>query len=193
MVWAKLDDGFFDHPKARAAGKDGRELFLAGLCHAARNLTDGFLATADLPLLAAKAEVNGPKVARLLVEIDWWHDAEGGWEIHDFLERNPPKEKVEAERAKARDRMNRARRSPRTSGEHRANGDGSSGDVRSTPTRPDPPPREGRVGGTPPDDPPRCSAVDCDDGWLPDPNNPRNVLPCPTCRPHLATEPRRTA
>lgn len=98
MTWAKLDDGFFDHPKARAAGKDGRELFLAALCHSARNLTDGFIATTDLPLLAAKAEVNGPRTARRLVDAGWWEAVEGGWLIHDFLIYNPSSEKIRAER-----------------------------------------------------------------------------------------------
>ena len=33
MPWVKLDDHFFRHPKVIAAGRDARDLFLAGLCY----------------------------------------------------------------------------------------------------------------------------------------------------------------
>lgn len=109
MTWAKLDDGFFDHPKARAAGKDGRELFLAALCHAARNLTDGWIAETDLPLLAAKAEVAGQRTARRLVEVGWWHQVDGGWVIHDYHAFNPRRADVEARRDAERRKKARQR------------------------------------------------------------------------------------
>lgn len=97
MVWVKLDDEFFDHPKNRAVGKDGRELLVASLCHANRHGTDGLIADHDLPLLAAKAEVRPKPTARLLVEHQRWHRAghdcsscppcpDGHYLIHDYEE-----------------------------------------------------------------------------------------------------------
>lgn len=110
MGWVKLDDGFYDHPKARVVGKDGRELYGVSLCHAARYDTNGEVFAADLPLLAAKAEVDVDAVAPLLVAVGLWHDGthecakcpqptrEGSYIIHKYLERNPSAEEAEARR-----------------------------------------------------------------------------------------------
>ena len=100
MSWAKLDDGFFRHPKARAAGKDGRALFIAGLCWAASHLTDGFIAETDLGLIAAEAEVRPAPTARRLVEVGLWEPVDGGWVIHDYLDYNPSAEAVREKRRK---------------------------------------------------------------------------------------------
>lgn len=100
MSWAKLDDGFFRHPKARAAGKDGRALFVAGLCWAASHLTDGFIAETDLGLIAAEAEVRPAPTARRLVEVGLWEPVDGGWAIHDYLDYNPSAEAVREKRRK---------------------------------------------------------------------------------------------
>ena len=97
MTWAKLDDGFFDHPKARAAGKDGRSLFLASLCHCAHNLTDGLVQPHDLPLLAVEAGVKAT-VARKLVEVGLWREVPEGWLIRDFLQYNPSSGEVRQQR-----------------------------------------------------------------------------------------------
>ena len=100
MTWAKLDDGFLDHPKARAAGKDGRALFVASLVFAAQQLTDGFVALDALPLIAAKAEVRPNITAQRLVRIGLWETGDGGWWIHDWKDFNPTAEQVIAIREK---------------------------------------------------------------------------------------------
>jgi hypothetical protein len=92
MTWAKLDDGFYRHPKSRAAGKDGRALFVASLCWAASHLTDGFIATHDLGLIAAEAEVKPRPTANRLVQVGMWEPVDGGWQIHDYLDFNPTAE-----------------------------------------------------------------------------------------------------
>lgn len=98
MTWVKIDDQWPNHPKARAAGKNGRELAIASWCWSAANLTDGFIATHDLPLLAAQAEVPARPTARRLVEVGLWEEVEGGWLVHDYLDRNPTADKVLATR-----------------------------------------------------------------------------------------------
>lgn len=108
MGWAKLDDGFFRSRKARAAGRDGRALFVAGLCWCAGHLTDGLIAASDLGLIAAEAEVRAKPTMRRLVEVGLWHEPghdcprcepcpAGHWLVHDYLLYNPT---AEAERAK---------------------------------------------------------------------------------------------
>ena len=103
-MWAKIDDQFFDHPKARAAGKDGRALFMAGLCWSAGQLTDGFIAITDLSLIAAKAGVRGAFTARELVNVGLWEKTIGGWRIHDYADFNPSADvvmEIRQQRAKA--------------------------------------------------------------------------------------------
>jgi hypothetical protein len=116
MVWVRLDDGFFDNPKAIRAGRDGRCLALAALCWSASQLSDGLVPKEAVPALAMKAGV--PKAAaRKLVEVGMWHDCGDHYEIHDFGEYNPTADKVKAERLAAKARMKKIR-----SGEHAANG-----------------------------------------------------------------------
>jgi hypothetical protein len=98
MPWVKIDDAFYDHPKARAAGRDGRALFTAALCHSSAQLTDGFIASTDLALIAAKAEVRGPSTARRLVDAGLWETVDGGWVIHDYHAYQPSAEQEKARR-----------------------------------------------------------------------------------------------
>lgn len=99
MTWVKLDDSFFLHPKAVAAGKDGRELFLASLCYCAGQLTDGFVAQAALPIVVAQAGVK-ISVARVLERVRLWDEGIGGFWVHDYLDYNPSAAEVREARAK---------------------------------------------------------------------------------------------
>ncbi len=109
MSWAKFDDGYDDNPKCRAAGKDGRALDSAGIRHCARNRTDGLIADYDLPVLAAKADVNAKRTVTKLIEVRRWHgphhDCErcpdcppGYFIVHDYLDYNPSAEQDLAKR-----------------------------------------------------------------------------------------------
>lgn len=99
MSWVKLDDQFFMNPKSLAAGKDGRELYLAGLCYCAAQLTDGFIATAALPVVAASAGVK-LSTARKLEQVGLWEESIGGFRVHDYLNYNPRATEVRALREK---------------------------------------------------------------------------------------------
>lgn len=142
MTWVRLDDGFYRNRKARLAGKDGRALFLASCCYSAAALTDGHISRVDLPVLCADAEVK-PSVAKRLVEVGLWHEVDDGWTIHGYLELNPSKEKVEADRAAAADRTRKWRDGKRDAsrkGARNASSDAS-------PSHPDPSP-QGTESGT---------------------------------------------
>jgi hypothetical protein len=111
MTWVKLDDQFFAHPKTIKAGRDARDLFIAGLCHCASQLTDGFVGAEIIPLIAFKAGVsNAKKAVAALLSVGFWETTEGGYLVHDYLEYNPSADRVKADRMAARGRMNRRRR-----------------------------------------------------------------------------------
>jgi hypothetical protein len=99
MAWVKLDAGWIFHPKARAAGRDGRELFIASLCWATSSETRGVIATRDLPLIATAAEVK-PAISKRLVEVGLWETHPAGWLIHDYHDYNPTPEAIEERRRK---------------------------------------------------------------------------------------------
>lgn len=120
MTWTKVDDSFADHPKVMALGRDrivGVGLWTAAACYCSRHLTDGFVPTA-----AAEGFGHG-RVWGRLVEVGLVDRVTGGYQLHDWLDYNPPRDKVLRDRQEAKDRMRR-NRSPevqpnneRTSGE----------------------------------------------------------------------------
>lgn len=138
MAWVKLDDGFAEHPKVQEVGGDAAWLHVCALSYCNRNLTDGFIAA---QLIARLSDRRTPrKLAERLVTVGLWDAVEGGWAIHDYLDFQPSKAKIDAERADARDRMAAARAAKDnagSSGEHYPNFAGSSDNP--DPTRPDVP------------------------------------------------------
>lgn len=146
-----MDDKFHDHRKARRASLEAIGLWTLAGSWASDNLTDGFVPAE----IARRWSKKSSKLAAELVEAGLWIDAEidgeRGWTFHNWHERNPLRERVEADREAARQRMERVRRS--RSENVRANSDRTqaerSQDVRDggsdlfavgslTPTRPDP-------------------------------------------------------
>jgi len=93
MPWVKLDDKFPDHPKVVAAGPMAGWLYICGLAYANRMLTDGFIPTAQVRRLV---DIRGTQaLADRLVEVGLWHQMEGGYQIHDYLEYQPSKDAAE--------------------------------------------------------------------------------------------------
>lgn len=106
MGWAKFDDRYATHRKLLAAGLEATGLDARAICQCAGDLTDGFVADALLPVLAAGSKTPPIKLANKLVEVGrWWRDDErGGWWIHDYLDYNDTREEVERRREKERQR-----------------------------------------------------------------------------------------
>lgn len=116
MAWVSIDDQFHDHPKAEQVGPLGRDLYVAGLEYANRNLTDGFIpkATAgrlvsfyDIPGIGVT--VNPYDIVNLLLDAGLWIAVEGGFEIHDYLDYQPSAEEVTRRREQKRERQQRWR------------------------------------------------------------------------------------
>lgn len=101
MSWVKIDDGFYDHPKVMALlenentlGYAALGLFTLGLSYCGRHLTDGFV--------PAKIVKGVRRLADLLVRYGFWVIADGGYGVHDYLQRNPSRAQVEADRERVK-------------------------------------------------------------------------------------------
>src|SRR5260221_4113266 len=99
MTWLKLDDNFFGDPKVVEAGRDARDLFLAGLTYCSRHLTDGRIPAGALARIAADAEVvDECALAERLVSVGLWRQEDPEYNVPKFLQYNPFAEQIQAER-----------------------------------------------------------------------------------------------
>ena len=166
IVWFKVDDGFWSHPKTATLSDSAVALWLRAGAYSCQHLTDGEIAA---PVLRLLGEADA---AAELVRVGLWIDQPGGWKFHDWDEYQITKADVEADRAAARERMRERRRNKqgkfaRSSPEHAENFAGSS----PTPTRPDPtrPSTSNEV--LDPPNPPRGKTAKgsrLDPDWMPD-------------------------
>jgi hypothetical protein len=108
MPWFKIDDGFHSHPKVAQLFEgpcpgDAIALFSLAGSWVSRELTDG-----AVPLGFVRRSGLHPEAAAELVRVGLWEDNPGGgyW-IHDYLQYNPDREQVLADREKNRERQAR--------------------------------------------------------------------------------------
>jgi hypothetical protein len=113
MPWFKVDDGFHSHPKAIAAGTPAIGLWTLCGSWSSDQLKDGFVPTAVALRYGTRA------MCKALVSAGLWLVVDGGYQFHDWGDRNPLKEQVDA----IRDVKRRAGQAGgRASGQTRANG-----------------------------------------------------------------------
>lgn len=103
MSWAKFDDAFWSHPKVVRAGNEAVGAFVRMVCYCSQYLTDG-----AVPAATAR-EIARPKILERLVEVGLLEADGDGFRVHGYLERNPSRLQVEAERAAKTQRQNRWR------------------------------------------------------------------------------------
>lgn len=97
MPWVRLDDRFPSHRKVALLSDRAFRLHVSALCWSSENLTEGKILDRELSVIA---RVRGLKAAAgELQSAGLWDRCDGGWEIHDYLEYNPDRAKVQAERA----------------------------------------------------------------------------------------------
>ena len=111
MPWFNVDDGLSSHPKTRAAGLPAMGLWTVAGSWASHYLTEGYV-----PEWFVVSWPQGKRLASALVSAGLWHEADGGWQFHQWEERNRPKEEIEADRAAARARQKKYRDKRRTDG-----------------------------------------------------------------------------
>lgn len=96
MPWVRLDDRFPSHRKVALLSDRAFRLHVSALCWASENLTEGKILDRELSVIA---RVRGAKTAAKELETaGLWDRADDGWQIHDYLEYNPDRARVQAER-----------------------------------------------------------------------------------------------
>lgn len=118
MAWVRLDEAFPDHPKVVTAGPLAAWLHVCALAYCNRFLTDGFIPYAQVGRLvdftgvfidedgglAVDGDGRGAhqadpyEMAERLVDVGIWEQRRGGFAIHDFLDFQPSRAEVEAQR-----------------------------------------------------------------------------------------------
>ena len=133
MPWVRIDDGFAEHPKLAEVGPLGMALQIAALCYCNQKLTDGFIPwTTARSLLSWEFlgipdekgrkryklgissgmvgdDVTSEFVIGLLVEAGIWEETQDGYQIHDYLDFQPSREDVLAQRQKTATRVSQLR------------------------------------------------------------------------------------
>lgn len=135
MVWFKIDDGFWSHPKVLELSDAAVALWTRAGSYCAGHLTDGEVKKSTLRVLAADHDA-----AVELVLAGLWDETANGWHFHDWAEYQPTREEVMKERAAAteRKRVSRERSRQRSQGVSRRDDYGTDGVIPPSPSRPDP-------------------------------------------------------
>lgn len=113
LSWLKIDDGFWCHQKVMLASPSALALWIRAGSWCAQQLTDGQLDARFLSLFGGT-----PDIADELVDLGLWERTATGFQFHDWLEYQPSKEQVLAERAAARERQQRKRRGDASGSSH---------------------------------------------------------------------------
>ena len=108
MAWARIDDGFVDHPKIlkiwdRCPGAIG--LHVRAIAYCAKHLTDGYIPEIAVAALSPVESERTEQVDALLEGGAWYRD-EGGetFVIHDYLDFQPTRGEVAERRQRDRER-----------------------------------------------------------------------------------------
>ena len=102
MSWAKIDDLLPHHRKLLDAGAQSPAVFglyVASICYAQRQKTDGHIPHKALALILPGCPRPSTRLLETLVDLRLWDLDEDGWRVHDFLEWNAT---AETRKAKAK-------------------------------------------------------------------------------------------
>lgn len=174
MTWFRVDDSFYDHPKAIAA-EPALGLWLRAGCWSAKQLTDGFIPASMLHTFKATT-----RKAQILVDArarpggaGLWVPTLDGWQFHDWDDYQPSRIEVQDKRSK---RAEAGRLGGRASGAVRRSNAEAKSEANASPsveppTRPDPTQEQKPPPATP--GPPRPTAVG---SRIPDPFEPTEAM-----------------
>jgi hypothetical protein len=147
MPWVRFDDTFPTHRKVDGLSDAAFRLHVSAIFWCARNLTDGAVPEEDLDLVTARVRTPA-RFAADLVRRELWHESghdcpdcpqpTDGWMIHGYLEFQPSKERVLAERRGSAERQRAWRDRHKPSPSNGSSNAVSNGGTNSAPSRPDP-------------------------------------------------------
>lgn len=103
MPWFRVDDTLPFNAKVTSAGNGAMGLWVRAGAWAMQQLSDGYIPTHAARSMGTKAEADR------LVKAGLWVAVDGGYRFHQWLDRQPSREQVEADRAAAAERQRRAR------------------------------------------------------------------------------------
>jgi hypothetical protein len=110
LPWVRIDEHALNHVKILALSNGAFRLWVEGLAHCQKHLTDGAISRSAL---RAFRYAQRSRVDELTTSVDGmpplWEPETGGFRVHDYLKWNDSREKVLFERGKARDRVERWR------------------------------------------------------------------------------------
>lgn len=96
MPWARFDERYPGNRKVRRLSDAAFRLDVSAICWSNEHLTDGKIPDDDLETIGDVKRAKS--AANELVRKGRWEQLDDGYLIHDFLEYNPSKEKVLAQR-----------------------------------------------------------------------------------------------
>lgn len=160
MPWVRFDDTFPVHRKVDGLSDTAFRLHVSAIFWCARNLTDGAVPEEDLELVTARVRAPA-RFATELVRRGLWHkqghdcpecpQIAGSWVIHGYLEFQPSKEKVLAERRGSAERQRAWRDRHKELPDNASSNGVSNSGTNAAPSRPVPKGRGGKgdlKGGT---------------------------------------------
>jgi hypothetical protein len=112
MPWARLDDRINNDAKLLALTDAAHRMWTCGLAYCSFNLTDGFIPEHAIHAFGVRAQSKAKVAAELCTpsvegKKALWSKVDGGYRFNDYLDWNDSREKVLAEREKAKKRLER--------------------------------------------------------------------------------------
>lgn len=101
MSWVRIHDGAWSHPKVLALSDGAFRLWVWGLSYAQTHLTNGLIPLDSLPKKYEKFAKELLVTHEYLGRSSLWKSHQIGYEIHDFLDWNESRARVEEKRAAA--------------------------------------------------------------------------------------------
>jgi hypothetical protein len=111
MAWARLDDGFYDHPKVIAvwhSRPDALGLHMRAIAYCARHETDGKILAPAVMALSPLQRDREEQVSAL-VDAGLWYEQDEHYLIHDYLDYNLSRDEIAAKREADRERQAKRR------------------------------------------------------------------------------------
>lgn len=103
MTWLRIDDGMPENTKVSKLSVAAKWARVELLCYCARNLTDGHVPADHVRRMATQRQVKE------MIDAELARQNGNGIVMHDYLEYNPSRAQVMAERSAAAERVRKSR------------------------------------------------------------------------------------